>query len=226
MASRIIHNAIATAVAERYPIRDQARFLLGALLPDAYTPERSTRDSHLKISLENGQKKTYDLDRFRSLFREELTTDDLYRGYYLHLIQDLCFRDFVYNRHGWDPSVPGNVARLHKDYALANRYVAEHYRVTCPLELPKGFSEERICMLYPFDVERLVADLEADVSETVTGEPFFFTTAMADAFLAIATESSLSELAALDRGTGLADMHQLAWSNQRPADSTLKGATV
>ncbi|SFP84429.1 hypothetical protein SAMN04487928_109119 [Butyrivibrio proteoclasticus] len=35
--------------------------------------------------------------------------DDLYLGYYLHLVQDMCYRHFVYDKYHWNPMIPGNV---------------------------------------------------------------------------------------------------------------------
>lgn len=41
----------------------------------------------------------------RSRFLFKMVEDDLYLGYYLHLIQDLFFRNFVYHRCHWQPHV-------------------------------------------------------------------------------------------------------------------------
>lgn len=53
-----------------------------------------------------------------------MKTDDLYLGYYLHLVQDICYRHFVYDKYKWNPMIPGNVEKLHKDYSIINIYVA------------------------------------------------------------------------------------------------------
>ena len=68
-------------------------------------------------------KKTYNLDKFISLFRNEIKSDDLYKGYYLHLIQDMIFRNLVYCKYKWNPTIPGTVLRLHNDYRLLNVYL-------------------------------------------------------------------------------------------------------
>ena len=51
--------------------------------------------------------------------------DDLYLGYYLHLIQDMLYRRVMYGEHGWNSSVPGNVEKLHRDYEILNEYVSD-----------------------------------------------------------------------------------------------------
>ncbi len=214
MASRMIHYAIAKQVAKRYPIRNYDRFVLGELLPDAYAEDRGTGDSHFKISVCGGSQKTYDLEKFRALFSEELKTDDLYRGYYLHLIQDLYFRDFVYNQHCWNPRIPGNIEKLHGDYALANAYVIEKYEMENRLVIPTDFPAEPINGIYPFGVERLAGDFDSDFRGCEKGEYFFFTTEMADTFIKIACGQSVKELEALDHGAVYTDMYQMAWKNK------------
>ncbi len=214
MASRIIHAALGTLLSERYPIKDFSRFLLGELLPDAYAEGQGTAASHLKCSLCDGAKKTYDLEQFRRLFAEKLKKDDLYRGYYLHLVQDLYFRDFVYNRYHWDPRPAGNVEKLHRDYRLANAYVIGKYQLKPVLQIPEDFQQEALCQLYPYGVEQLKKDFAVDFEPCEEEEAFFFTKEMADDFIQIAVEQSLLELYALEQGSYHTDMVQMAWKNK------------
>ncbi len=214
MASRIMHYAIAKRIAQSCKVENFNRLLFGELLPDAYSGGKGTFDSHLKISVCGGSKKTCDLDKFRALFSRELREDDLYRGYYLHLVQDLCFRDFVYNKHGWNPLIPGNVERLHRDYALANRHIIETYELENKLFVPENFSEEVIHGLYPFDIEQLAKDFDTDFKPMQNGDYFFFTEGMADEFIEMACEHSVKELEALDQNKAYTDMYQAAWKNK------------
>ncbi len=214
MASRMIHNAIAKQVAKRYPIRNYDRFVLGEMLPDAYAEDRGTADSHFKISVCGGSQKTYDLEKFRALFSEELKTDDLYRGYYLHLIQDLYFRDFVYRQHCWNPRIPGNIEKLHRDYALTNAYVISKYKIENHLVIPMDFHKEPINGIYPFGVEQLARDFDSDFRGYEKGECFFFTKEMAGDFIQNACEQSIKELQALERGEAYTDQYQMAWKNK------------
>ncbi len=211
MASRIMHGAVAFEIARNYPIRNFERFLLGELLPDAYAENRGTFDSHLKISVCGGLAKTYDLETFRAMFMSELKEDDLYRGYYLHLVQDLCFRNLIYTGYHWNPLIPGNVARLHRDYALLNADVIERYRLENRLEIPDDFQKEPINRLYPFGIERLQKEFSSDFALETAGESFFFTKEMAEEFIETACVHSVKELQALDRGEVYTDMHAMAW---------------
>lgn len=44
----------------------------------------------------------YDLDGYLSKFGDKMD-DELYLGYYLHLIQDLVFREIIYDQYKWNP---------------------------------------------------------------------------------------------------------------------------
>ena len=123
MASRILHLAVAEEIMKQVNIKDKNRFRLGCILPDAYN-QRS--DSHLKMFVCGNSKKTYDLDKFISLFKNEINEDELYIGYYLHLIQDLIFRELVYDKYKYDPTISGSVQRLHNDYHLTNLYAIKN----------------------------------------------------------------------------------------------------
>ncbi len=214
MASRILHLAVAEKIIERIPIHEQNRFRLGILLPDAYRIGVSKADSHLKIHICGGSKKTYDLQRFQDTFGDKLKTDALYLGYYLHLIQDLVFRRLVYEEHRWNPRIPGNVERLHEDYEQLNPYVITHYGLKNSLELPEDFFDEKINAVYPFDIHTLRSDLNQDFAwETEQQEytAFFFTQEMAAEFIGKAAEVCIAEINALREGKHGVRSYDYAW---------------
>ena len=65
------------------------------------------------------------LECFRDRYGKYMKKDDLYLGYYLHLIQDMLYRRVMYGEHGWNSSVPGNVEKLYRDYEILNEYVSD-----------------------------------------------------------------------------------------------------
>ncbi|MBQ7925133.1 MAG: hypothetical protein IJ335_02450, partial [Lachnospiraceae bacterium] len=91
MASSIVHLAITNELIKRYSFRDVHRLKYGSVIVDA----GYNGNSHLKINVFDGQKKTYDFDSFRQMFGEKMREDDFYLGYYLHLVQDVLYRRFV-----------------------------------------------------------------------------------------------------------------------------------
>ena len=112
MASSMIHLAVVQEMMKEVSFRDIARLRLGVILPDGAVEG----NSHLKKKICENTRYTYDLEIFREQYGAYMKKDDLYLGYYLHLIQDMLYRRFLYGEHGWNSSIPGNVEKLHRDY--------------------------------------------------------------------------------------------------------------
>lgn len=219
MASRVMRLAIANEIMKQVQINDIERFRFGVILPDAY---KSATDSHLKYTTEDGTKKTYKLAWFRKNYAEKLKTDDLYLGYYLHLIQDTIFRYFVYSLYNWDPYPKGNIERLHNDYKLLNIYVIKKFNVSDTLCIPENILNESIFEIYPFDIEQMLKDFKTDFEPYNDGKAFFFTQKMADEYIKMATEKCLEEIKALQNGSSTIDEMEWAWDKNPPIIQKLK----
>ena len=210
MASIIIHLAVTNELTKRHEFKDIDRLKFGAILPDA----GDGKISHLKKSVCGQSKKTYDFERFRAEFGELMKTDDLYLGYYLHLVQDICYRHFVYGRYSWDPSIPGNVEKLHKDYSIINNYVVLKYHLRNDVTVPSDFANEAINGICPFNTDWLVAVMAEYFKPASEDEIFFFTREMADEYIAEAVVGCLLELKAFEAGTGMIESIHTAWDNK------------
>ena len=206
MASSMIHLAIASELTKRHTFHDIDRLRLGSILPDA---SGEKVNSHLKILIYGGTQKTLDINRFRQLFGNLLLTDDLYLGYYLHLAQDILFRHFIYGDYHWDPHIPGNVARLHRDYQISNYCVASKYGLGKNISVPDDIYEEPLCGLADFHIQDLVDFLTECFEPVGFSDTFFFTTEMADEFIGRAVPFCLEELERLERGQPGLDAKQL-----------------
>lgn len=207
MASSIMHVAISTGVLREFPDIERNRFLLGSMFPDAAGPG----NGHRKINVCNGTKKTYDLPGFRRQFAEQLKHDPLYLGYYLHLVQDLVFRVYVYRTHHWDPMPEGNRERLHNDYAITNSYIIERYGLTPDLELPEGIASEPLFADENFDLGGFLESYHTYFGKKVDGDIFFFTKEMADECIAMCLSRCIAEVQAIRTGTGFIDEIEYAW---------------
>lgn len=214
MASRIIHLAITDKLMQKHSFKNINRLKLGTILPDAAAPGHTTEDSHLKIKICGGTKKTYDLTRYRNQFGRLMLEDDLYLGFYLHLVQDILFRYFMYELHGWDSKTPGHVDRLHNDYALINSYVIRKYRISQDIRLPENLGQEALFQIYPFGIRDFLADMENDFLPYHQGEIFFFTEEMADTYIQMAADACDREIQALRAGKPGMDEYVRAWKNK------------
>ncbi len=216
MASSIVHLAITNELTKKNVFNDPARLKFGAVVVDAGVGGNQFGNTHMKVFVEDGKKKTYDLDRYREIFGERMLTDDLYMGYYLHLVQDSLYRHYVYDIHHWNPRIPGNVERLHKDYEILNRYIIDKYRLINDLTVPEGFEKEDINRLGDFDTDELLRNMNKFFSP-VDEEPFFFfTREMSDEFIEEAVELCTDEVRKLRNGEQGLDMLKFAW-NSSPA---------
>ena len=180
------------------------------MLPDA--GEKNLGHLKIKIPETNKRTYTYDFDRFREKFQNLLKTDDLYLGYYLHLIQDICYRHFVYDRYHWNPTVPGNVEKLHRDYAITNHYVVVKYHLKNDIVIPDDFDMEPINELCSFDTKWLTESLDTYFRTVTDGDIFFFTKEMTDEFIFEAVELCNKELQALKTGIGMLNGFENGWS--------------
>lgn len=212
MASRIMHLAIADGIVKETNIQNINRFKLGNILPDAYSLGINTAVSHLKTKILGGTKITYKLEYFRDTYNGEILHDDLYLGYYIHLIQDILFRQFVYDEYKWNPMPEGNVEKLHNDYGLLNTYIIEKYGVSNELHIPDEIEEERIFDIYSFDLQQLEKGFQNDFQPYREGKEFFFTKNMVDEYIEKTIPICVMEINALRQGKYVIDEEIYAWN--------------
>ena len=222
MASGIIHLAITNELTKRISFIDTNRLKFGAIVVDAGSGGNKNGCAHMKVIVLNGTKKTYDFDRYREMFGERILKDDLYMGYYLHLVQDALYRKYVYDRHNWDPMLPGNIEKLHKDYRIINQYVINKYQLENDLKIPVGFNNEPINQICPFDTEELMRNMNSYFLP-VEDEPFFFfSKEMSDEFIGEAVEFCVEEVKKLRNNEPGIDMLAYAWKLADPYPTTLE----
>lgn len=207
MASRIMHLAIASELKKSISVNDENRFKLGSVMPDAVIDG----NSHFKEKVSKGGKKVYNFTKFRELFIDRIKSDELYLGYYLHLVEDAVFRRFVYADYKWNPTIPGNVERLHNDYALLNTYVVERYGLKDNVVLPDGIESEEIAKMFKFGLVDFLLDMKQDFKPYSKGSIFFFTTRMADEYISKTVPVCLKEIKSLHTGGTLLNEHDWAW---------------
>lgn len=210
MASRIIHLAITGELIKQYEFKDLARLRFGTILPDAACNKEEYQLSHFKMKIGDKSERSYNLSEFRTKFSEKMKTDDLYLGYYLHLIQDLLYRNFVYERYHWDPKPEGNMERLYSDYRQLNRYVIDKYGLHCDVNIPEEFETEIIHQVAAFEPGSFLVEYKKDFEPLAPAERFFFTDAMVDKYIGWAVEYCKKELEALKAGAHYFD--ELKWS--------------
>lgn len=211
MASRIIHLAITNELSQQYNFSNIDRLYFGTIIPDGVSSCQDYILSHFKLRISDTGKRSYNLTEYKEKFGNLLKSDDLYFGYYLHLIQDLLYGHFMYDRYHWNPKPDGNIERLHDDYKQINAYVISKYGLHSDIHVPNGFASEKINEIADFEPDRFIQELKNDFERIEYKERFFFTDNMVDEYIQWAVEYCKKELAALENGSYYFDEYEWSW---------------
>ena len=182
------------------------------LLPVAsYVPPMCDLD-YYSIYNEKLGIRLYDLESYRAQFGERMQKDDLYLGYYLHLIEDALYRKTLYDTFGWNPYTPESTARMHHDYTLLNRHFIQKYNIRDDLAVPENFTQEPIFAFEPFDAEGLLRSIHQNFVPAPADAPYFFTAAMADTYIEDAVRLCTAELDRFHCGKTLLSAEDFTWT--------------
>ena len=214
MASRTLHLAVTECLRKTLPFADPLRLRIGTILPDAPNTPQTAAVSHFTVFRPDG-KKQCDLLGFRKEYGEAMLADDLYLGYYLHIVQDTVFRRFAYDEHHWNPHIPGNPQRLHGDYARLNPIVIAKFDLQNDLCVPDGFENEPLQARFRFDLPAYLEEYRRDFAPVAASEAFFFTEEMADAYIREATDVCRGEIMSLRSGSEPTEITNYAWNSKQ-----------
>ena len=204
MASRVIHLAVAHELVRRLGIDDTERFYFGHVLPDMILGEyeyrlKTKKATHFYTLLPNGRK-TYDFLRFYDEYRDKLS-DTLYLGYYVHLIEDNIFRQYLYYKVGllYRRGQKELLDELYADYHLLNPLFRERYDITPPA-VPEGIESEPVFKRFEFMMSDWLDDMKSDLTEHPDGELLHFTKELIFEFIDECADVITKEVKALGRG--------------------------
>ncbi len=207
MASIIIHMAVTVNVLDLCGIETQRdEYLLGTILPDYVFQD----NHHYKDLM--GERKFFNLTRFRTEHGDKLC-DPVYMGYYLHLVQDMVFRDFMYNTHGFSPAERKNVLKLYGDYQRLNGHLACKYSI--PVGILKNMDVVPSGRYSDFTLNKPELEEETEKYHNINicpeGAYSFFTPEMADEYIKLATTACIHELSALKGEKEHIDEFDYSW---------------
>ncbi|MBR6101609.1 MAG: hypothetical protein IKP95_04205 [Ruminococcus sp.] len=196
MASRMIHLALGYVLSEQFDVGDRESFLAGSVIPDAFPKEQS---HFFRYFGEGSARKTYALRQFRERFGDRLG-GGLFLGYYMHLVEDLVFRDHLYHKVGYVPTKE-KLPRLHRDYTLLNGIISRSCGIKAVPALPEGFEKEPLVGEHSVEIRAFLEDMKNDLTASPEGETVYYTQAIAEDYITTASEICETELRAL-RGQG------------------------
>ena len=209
MAQRTIHYLFAELLAKQVKLNDKRRFLLGSILPDAYVDVENRNATHFKAWRENGT--CLDFQKFLNDYYELMQKDELYLGYYMHLVEDAFYRKFFYNEHNKMPKSMEDVKRLHMDYHILNRYIVNKYRLKNELSEMENCYQGEFDYIAEFRVPDFLVELNQDFLEDISGETFYITEVMVDEFVERYLPLAIKELESVKTGKSCLNVNDYTW---------------
>lgn len=184
MAQRTIHYLLGELLKDEH-IKDINRFRIGSILPDAYIPtgiypDTRRQTTHFEEYIDGKIHYRYDL--FVEQFKEHMD-DDLYIGYYMHLVEDMYWRQF-WSDYGMALAKDmEDIHKVHHDYHMMNEYIVNTYHIKDEIIRPTEFEQEAICDVFAYTIDKILDDFQIDCSEHVEGEFTYLTPEKLDAFI-------------------------------------------
>ena len=142
--------------------------------------------------------------------------DDLYLGYYAHLVEDAFYRYFLYYEKGFMKKIKSyELDILHNDYHVLNSYIVKKYALPRCLERPKAFEKESLNGITEFDVKKIVSDYKNDVVELCDEKTVLLTEAMLEEFVLRYIDILAEELHSVRNGHSKLNVLDYKWENKR-----------
>lgn len=208
MAQRTIHYLFGEIFSRQVELKNKNRFLLGSILPDAYADVSDRDKTHFKVKC--GNKSYLDFSSFREQYKELICKDDLYLGYYMHLVEDAFYRQFFYNEHCKMPKSKADVMRLHNDYHILNAYIVKKYGLENELKY-ENLEKECFHEIATFRVNDFLKEMSEDFLEQTVGETYYITEAMVDEFIEKYVPLGLEELKCVQKGLSGLKSNDYVW---------------
>ena len=212
MAQRTIHYLFGERIFSEIKLSDKKRFLLGSILPDAINPDFRNA-SHFKV--ETTTHKYFDFEVFRQEYFHLMLHDDLYLGYYMHLVEDAFYRAFFHANHFTMPRSREEVPILHNDYHILNSYIVQKYSIQNILEGTFSLENEPLCHIAPFTIDPFLHEMANDFTEQTTGTTVFLTEDMLDAFVKTYIPLAIHEVNSIKAGSSSLNPMDYTWPSKR-----------
>ena len=208
MAQRTIHYLFGEMISRQVKLTDKKRFLLGSILPDAIDPAcRNT--SHFKVKTPTH--KYFDFASFRNQYFDLMRHDDLYLGYYMHLVEDAFYRAFFYSDRFTMPRSKDEVPILHNDYHILNNYIVRKYQIHNILEGIFSLENEPLRHIATFRIDEFLREMAKDFTEQTEGTPVFLTADSLDEYVKIYLPLAVEEVKTIRNGSSILTPTDYSW---------------
>lgn len=141
MASRMLHYVIALKIANKVPINNMNRFIIGCLIPDLSSHDDGSYSiAHFSNTNKSDGivKKGIDWSLFEEKYRDKVIEDSLYLGYLCHLISDAIWFKLITDKYVRIYPKKDRITYIKKgyeDFQKLNALLIEKYELQNP-DLP------------------------------------------------------------------------------------------
>lgn len=216
MAQRTIHMLFATLLVNKLKISDKNRFFIGSIMPDAYINPEDRKISHFIKYISDENCLYFAFNDFYNRFNCKIIRDDLYLGYYAHLVEDAFYRYYLYYEKEFLSKIKSyELDILHADYQVLNSFIAKKYDMPMQIEIPKNYCKEELNEITEFDIGQIIRAYETDITEIVNNKTVMLTEEMLEEFVSKYTEIIADELRSVKNGKSLLNVLDYKWENKR-----------
>lgn len=216
MAQRTIHMLFATLLVNKLKISDKNRFFIGSIMPDAYINPEDRKISHFIKNISDENCLYFAFNDFYNRFNCKIIRDDLYLGYYAHLVEDAFYRYYLYYEKEFLSKIKSyELDILHADYQVLNSFIAKKYDMPMQIEIPKNYCKEELNEITEFDIGQIIRAYENDITEIVNNKTVMLTEEMLEEFVSKYIEIIADELRSVKNGKSLLNVLDYKWENKR-----------
>lgn len=194
MAQRTVHYALAKILIDKTNIKNDYIFILGSLIPDSHA---KTVESHAEAHyiVEKDDKKVMDFTKFFNNYKNKILNDDLYLGYYIHLVSDVLYRNFFYKTKNLysKRNEPNFKEKLYSDYHNLNYLLKEKYDLNIFSINVDDVPNE----LNLKTVSELENELKLDFGDEKTSELYYLNEELINEFLEFCTDILIKEITSI-----------------------------
>lgn len=198
-------------IARQIGVSDEKRFLLGSILPDGVAGRDKDR-SHFKVRTDA---LTYiDFEAFRTQYLPAMQQDDLYLGYYMHLVEDALYRSYIYQDRFTMPRCREEVEALHRDYHILNAHIVGRYHLRNILQGECFPQVPAIGGITDFRIRDSLTRLGQEFTEQTEGATVYLTEAMVDEFIETALPVAMEEVKHFRTGAFHLKVRDYTWAKR------------
>ena len=152
-----------------------------------------------------------DFGEFYKKYCNKIMSDDLYLGYYAHLIEDAFYRHYLYHEKDYMEKIKSyELEVLHTDYHILNSFISHKYDMPV-LEIEADMQNEILNAIAPFDISGIIREYERDIVENIDQKAVILTESMLEEYVSEYVDLAANELCSAREGKSILNTEDYKW---------------